>query len=193
MIIKNWKQEVCTIPNLLSLFRLIAIPVYMNIYQNAQNMQQVYIAGGVLIFSCITDWADGVIARQYDKVTKLGKVLDPLADKLTQLSLLICISIKHSKFIPVLGLFILKEILQVALGIISLTKGRILKGALFAGKICTTALFITLIFIILQSDISDLFIRAIVFTDIFFLMISLFSYIQAYYSKNTYFENFTQK
>ena len=84
---KNWKKEVFTIPNLMSLGRLVMIPIYLSIYLQADSAMQYYAAGGILALSCLTDAFDGKIARKYNMVSTLGKILDPLADKLTQFTL----------------------------------------------------------------------------------------------------------
>ena len=63
MFIKNWKKEIFTIPNLLSLFRLVLIPVYANIYLNAKDNFAYFLAGAIMAVSCITDLIDGKIAR----------------------------------------------------------------------------------------------------------------------------------
>ena len=59
----DWKKEICTIPNLLSLFRLLLIPVYIYIYMNATKPEHYWIASGILAVSCITDLVDGKIAK----------------------------------------------------------------------------------------------------------------------------------
>ena len=56
---KNWKKEILSIPNLLSLFRLALIPVYILIYLNATNAAGYYLAAAVLAVSCLTDLIDG--------------------------------------------------------------------------------------------------------------------------------------
>ena len=63
MIINDWKKEILTIPNLLSFFRLILIPVYMVIYLKAQETKDYILAGSILAVSCLTDMVDGKIAR----------------------------------------------------------------------------------------------------------------------------------
>ena len=70
---KDWKKEVLTIPNLLSLFRLALIPVYVVIYLNAHDPHEYYLAGGILALSCMTDLIDGKIARHFNMITNLGK------------------------------------------------------------------------------------------------------------------------
>ena len=123
MFIKNWKKEIFTIPNFMSLFRLALIPVYAYLYLTATERYQFTLAGLILAVSCLTDMIDGKIARKYNMITTLGKILDPLADKLTQLTLTICLSMKYPILYPVLVLFVLKELFQLVLGVLFLHRG----------------------------------------------------------------------
>ena len=138
MLIKNWKKEIFTIPNILSLFRLVLIPVYIVIYLNATELSDYFLAAGILAVSCLTDLFDGKIARHFNMISTLGKILDPLADKATQLSLIVCLTVKHPILWALVGLFVVKEGFQLIAGGLWLRKGRMLKGALMSGKICTT-------------------------------------------------------
>ena len=106
MHIKDWKKEVFTIPNLLSLFRLALIPVYIYIYLGATETYQYITAGTIMAVSCLTDLIDGKVARRFNMVSTLGKILDPLADKITQFTLTVCLSLKHPQLFPVLALFV---------------------------------------------------------------------------------------
>ena len=184
MFIKNWKKDIFTIPNLLSLFRLVLIPVYATVYLNATQNYQFILAGFILAVSCLTDMIDGKIARKYGMITTLGKVLDPLADKLTQLTLTICLSMKYPVLYPVLGLFIMKELFQLVIGVVFLRKGKMLPGALLAGKVCTTVLFISLIALVLLPDIDPAAVTVIAVIDALFLAASFMSYAMAYFGKN---------
>lgn len=185
MFIKNWKKEIFTVPNLLSLFRLALIPVYVYIYLNATETYQYVIAGTIMAVSCLTDMVDGKIARKYNMITNVGKVLDPLADKVTQFTLTICLSLRYPVLYPVLALFLIKEIFQLVVAVIHLLKGKILPGALMAGKVCTTVLFISLIALVLFPDMSAILVDGIAIVDTIFLAISFISYILAYFGKNT--------
>lgn len=184
MFIKNWKKDIFTIPNLLSLFRLVLIPVYATVYLNATQNYQFILAGFILAVSSLTDMIDGKIARKYGMITTLGKVLDPLADKLTQLTLTICLSMKYPVLYPVLGLFIMKELFQLVIGVVFLRKGKMLPGALLAGKVCTTVLFISLIALVLLPDIDPAAVTVIAVIDALFLGVSFMSYAMAYFGKN---------
>lgn len=185
MFIKNWKKEIFTIPNLLSLFRLLLLPVYAYIYLNAQEDYQFLIAGTIMALSCITDLIDGKIARRYNMISNLGKILDPLADKITQFTLILCLSLKYSVLIPVLALLLVKDVFQLVLGLINLRKGKMLPGALMAGKVCTTVLFVSLIALVLFPNMDPGVVNVIAGVDAIFLVISFASYIQAYFGKNT--------
>lgn len=185
MFIKNWKKEILTIPNLLSLFRLALIPVYVYIYMNATEPHQYLIAGTIMAVSCITDMIDGKVARHFNMISTVGKILDPLADKITQFALTLCLSLKYPVLHPVLGLFVIKEIFQLVAGLINLCRGKMLPGALMAGKVCTTVLFVSLITLVLFPEMNPVVVDAIAIVDGVFLLISFASYILAYYGKNT--------
>lgn len=185
MFIKDWKKEIFTIPNLLSLFRLVLIPVYVVIYLSASEPRQYFLAAAILAVSCLTDAVDGKIARHFNMISTVGKILDPVADKLTQFTLTLCLSLKHPPLRPVLILFVVKEAFQLIAGIVNLRKGKMLPGALMAGKVCTTILFVSLIAMVLLPDLSETTVDAIAFVDFIFLCISFVSYILAYFGKNT--------
>lgn len=180
MFRNDWKQEIFTIPNLLSLFRLVLIPVYMNVYLHAQEPQEYYFAGAILAVSCLTDALDGMIARYFNSVTTLGKILDPLADKITQLTLIVCLSMRHTSLQPVCCLLVMKELFQLAAGMISLRNGRMLTGALVEGKICTAILFISLILLVMFPELSPAAVRGIAAADTFVLCVSFAGYLSVY-------------
>ena len=180
MFINHWKKEILTIPNLLSLTRLTLIPVYVGLYLNARQPVQFYAAGAVITVSCLTDALDGWIARQFHMISTLGKILDPLADKLTQFALTLCLTRDHPVLHPVLALFVVKEIFQLALAVIYLMRRQILPGALPAGKVCTGVLFVSLITLVLFPGLPQEAVNAIALADTAFLMVSFAGYLSAY-------------
>lgn len=190
MFIKDWKKEVFTIPNLLSFFRLVLIPVYVHVYLNATEDSQYLMAGGIMALSCITDLIDGKIARRFHMISNVGKMLDPLADKFTQLALILCLSARHSILYPVLALFLVKEFFQLFVCIHHLRNGKALPGALMAGKVCTTVLFVSLIAMVLMPRMNEMLVDIIVGADAFFLLFSFISYIRAYYGRDKMLEDF---
>lgn len=184
-IIKDWKKEVFTIPNLLSLFRLALIPVYVVIYLNAgDDLFLHFMAAGVLAVSCLTDLVDGQIARRFHMISTIGKVLDPVADKATQFALIVCLSVRYHFLWVVVVLFFLKELFQLVTGIVFLRKRKMLGGALLVGKICTTVLFLSLIIMVLFPTLPDVWIYSLAVTDSLFLVVSFIGYYLAYFGKN---------
>lgn len=125
MIIKDWKREVFTIPNLLSMFRLVLIPVYIVIYLGASELWEYILAAMILSVSCLTDLIDGKIARHFNMISTVGIILDPIADKATQFSLMLCLAIRHPVLWILLGLFVIKELFQGVVGLVHLRRGQI--------------------------------------------------------------------
>lgn len=189
MQIKDLKKEIFTIPNLLSLFRFILIPVYIHIYLNATEPRDYYIAAAVLAVSCLTDLVDGKIARKFNMISHVGKVLDPVADKATQIALIICLASNHPELYVLLALFVVKESFQLIAMVVMLRQGKALDGALMAGKISTTVLFITLICMVLMPNMSDLAATILTVICFVFLLISFIEYVRAYFGKNKKIQN----
>ena len=189
MFMKDWKKDIFTIPNLLSLFRLALIPVYVLIYLNARNVSDYYLAAGILAVSCLTDMIDGKIARHFRMISALGKVLDPLADKATQFTLIICLALKYSILWYLVGLFFVKEIFQLVAGGIILRKGKVLKGALLSGKICTTVLFVSLIVLVMLPNLGKEVVDIIAIVDGIFLLIAFADYATAYFFRDSAFQS----
>ena len=191
MFIKDWKKDIFTIPNLLSLFRLVLIPVYIAIYLHAQESMDYYLAGGILAISCLTDMIDGKIARHFNMITSLGKLLDPVADKATQFALILCLTLKvQNTFLwYLIGLFVLKESFQLIAGGIRLRKGIVLKGALMSGKICTTILFLSLIVMVILPDLKPNVVSVLAIVDGVFLLIAFVHYVIAYFCMDSKFES----
>ena len=192
MFIKDWKKEILTIPNLLSLFRLILIPVYVVIYINASKAADYYIAAGILAVSCLTDLIDGKIARHFNMISTVGKILDPLADKATQFTLILCLALKYPILWYLVGLFVVKESFQLIAGGINLRKGKMLKGALLSGKICTTVLFISLILMVMIPNLSNSVVNIIAVIDTVFMVISFSDYLITYFKRENKFQSLNE-
>ena len=184
MLSGNWKKQIFTLPNLLSLARLTLIPVYVTLYRRAITPPEHLAAGTVLALSCLTDALDGFIARRFHMVSQVGQVLDPLADKLTQLTLVLCLCGRYPPLIGVLGLFLVKEVFQLAAFAAHLSRGKALPGALPAGKVCTVVLFATLTVLMLLPRVPVGVVRLIALTDCVFLGFSFLSYALAYYGRH---------
>jgi cardiolipin synthase len=142
------------IPNILTLIRFLLIPVF--VYFFFSNLEHNYlISATIFIFAGITDVLDGYIARTYNMVTKWGKLLDPLADKSMQLTVVFCLAYK--KIIPLWAIYIIliKEILMV-IGSIVLYRDKIVVSSNWYGKAATVLFYIAILAIILL-DMSDVY------------------------------------
>ncbi len=160
------KSDLWTIPNLMGYFRILLIPVFVFFYLRSDTVRDSYIAAAIIGLSGFTDLFDGMIARRFNMVTELGKLLDPVADKATfgamliKLldpvadkatfgAMLICLTIRHHWMAAILILFALKEGFMGIMGLIMLKRnGRKLDGAMWYGKVCTASLYI-IIFVIM--------------------------------------------
>ncbi|MGM9600007.1 MAG: CDP-alcohol phosphatidyltransferase family protein [Faecousia sp.] len=185
MIIKDWKKDVFTIPNILSLVRLLLIPVYVIIYLNATKEADYYLAAGILAVSCLTDMIDGKIARHFNMKSTIGMLLDPVADKATQFTLIVCLAVSYPILWNLVVLFVIKEGFQLLVGAITYFKdGKMLHGALLPGKICTTILFLSLIILVMIPSPSKNLVTVFTAVDAAFLVFAFVAYILAYFGKN---------
>lgn len=180
----NWKKDIFNIPNMLSLFRLALIPVYVYIYLNASESWEYWLAGAILAVSCLTDMVDGKIARHFNMITPLGKLLDPIADKFTQLVLTICLSLRYPVMRPVLVLFLIKEFFQFFAALFNYRKGKALDGALMAGKICTTVLFTSFTALVFIPNMNPEIVDIFAIVDGICLIFAFVQYIFAFFGKH---------
>ncbi len=195
MIIKDWKKELFTIPNALSLFRLVLIPIYIIIYLNARETQEAsgyYIAAAILAVSCLTDLVDGKIARHFNMISNVGKILDPIADKATQFSLLVCLTIEYKVLLTLVVLFVIKEGFQGIAGLFILRKGKILGGALLSGKISTTVLFVSLILMVMMPQMNQQTVHIITIVDAIVLLIAFIDYARIYWTHSSWIQDMEQ-
>lgn len=178
------KHEIVSIPNILTLIRIVLIPVCVVLYLSAEDYGGYILAGVVLAVSCITDMFDGLIARKCNMITTLGQILDPIADKGTQFAMIVCLAIKWPVIWYIVPLFVVKEGFQFVVGAVHYKRGQMLKGALMPGKICTTVMFISMITMIVFPGIPPWGITLITVVCAVFLVISFVCYILAYFGKN---------
>lgn len=74
---KNADDRIITVPNLISVVRILLIPVFVFLLFKNQNIA----AFAVFLIACISDGVDGFIARRFNQQSNLGKILDPIADR----------------------------------------------------------------------------------------------------------------
>lgn len=133
------KEEALWVPNLITYFRMLCIPVFCVLCLVGglkHNVTLVYWSLGVFSVAAISDLFDGKIARKYNLVSDIGKVFDPLADKLMHICVLLCLCIIG--YIPwyVVVFIILKELVMVAISPLFVTRSIVIP-AVYAGKVAS--------------------------------------------------------
>ena len=139
---KDKKFRIITIPNILSVVRLCLIPLFIWLYV---VKQEYYYTAGVLILSGITDVVDGFIARKFDMVTHVGRILDPFADKLTQIAMMVCLALRYWYLLIPLVALVVKEFVCGIFGFIMIRKTKDTMNSRWYGKIATVLLYAMMI------------------------------------------------
>lgn len=168
-------KQVFSIPNLIGYFRIILIPIIVWNYINAQTASDYYFVTLLVAVSGISDALDGLIARHFNMITPLGKALDPIADKLTQGALAICLITKYPFMIILFILFLIKETFMGITGILFLRRKEVY-GALWFGKVCTSVLYAVMIILIFFPEIPPTVANTFILISILFMLYSLIRY-----------------
>ncbi len=141
-----------TIPNLISVIRIMLIPVIAVLYYNGEIWWTVF----VIFISGLSDAVDGKIARKFNQVSNLGKLLDPVADKLTIFALAIVLFLKFKEsdsesmqaFAWVFLLFIVKDVIMILGAGILIALGTRPVAAEIWGKLATFVFYAVMVVII---------------------------------------------
>ena len=144
------REQILTIPNAMSAFRLVLIPLYLYFYCARHSY---WAAIAVLAVSALTDVLDGRVARKFNMVSDVGKVLDPVADKLTQGALMISLCTRYRYLIALTVLFALKEFVMAVMGGVVLKKTGTVNGAKWYGKLGTVWLEASMAVLVLFPNI----------------------------------------
>lgn len=131
-------KSVFTLPNILSLVRIALIPFIIWLYCVKSDYTSTAI---LLILSGLTDMVDGYIARHYNMVSDIGKMLDPAADKLTQLAMLYCLATTFPLMLLPFGLLFIKEFIATILGLMVIRSTKRVHSASWHGKVSTVLLY----------------------------------------------------
>lgn len=149
------KNKIFTVPNFLSALRIILVPFIVVLY-----LKKHMVAATVLVLvSGISDMLDGFIARKFNQVSDLGKLIDPIADKLTMIAVVFLVAIHHLPMRVMLYVLAVKEGLML-IGAVTLfgTGARPCQAKIF-GKLATAALYVTIFFVML-TDIIGFFTKS---------------------------------
>ncbi|MBQ8148424.1 MAG: CDP-alcohol phosphatidyltransferase family protein [Lachnospiraceae bacterium] len=182
-----YKDKIFTIPNLLSLFRIVLLPVFAMIYLNADTDWEFWQATIILVVSSITDFVDGRIARKFNMISDFGKVLDPVADKLTHLTIAFCLCCKIPQMIYVAVLLFIKELCMMIMALYGTFRKnkKIWDSAQWYGKVCTTIVFVVLIALVVFPNMPTIAINILLIICAIGLVGSLFLYIRMFWHLNS--------
>ena len=145
------REQIFTIPNFMSFFRVVLLPFIIWTYWKGSYD----VAVGLLILSAVTEALDGVIARKFNMVSDLGKMLDPLCDKLTQASLMICLAFRYRYIWIVFALLAAKDLTMSFLGAAAIRHRGAVHSAQWYGKVCTVVLETVMAALILFPQIPE--------------------------------------
>ena len=196
-LLKEYFTGCLTIPNLLSIIRIALIPVFAVLFNDGNYLWAVI----VLAISGLTDFFDGKIARKFNQISALGKLLDPIADKLSQITIAIMFYITFSNssdetvktFSWIFLVFLIKEAVMVVGGAIMIMFGLKPVAAELPGKIATFAFYsIMCVIMAFGPDIgilgnvytlSSTLMLILVGVSVVLTLIAFFSYIPGVFSQ----------
>ncbi len=173
MIRRDWK----TVPNMLSYFRLLLIPVFIVLYIHYKNYTA---AAAIILLSGLTDVADGFIARKFNMVSDLGKALDPLADKLTQLAIFICLGERYRLIILFVCILAIKEIAMMLMGMLIMKRTGQVNSAKWYGKMTTFVTEATALILVFVPDISSIIADILILVSMTCVLFSFVMYLRRY-------------
>lgn len=175
------KFNVKQIPNILSVFRIFLIPIYILLFFDVIHMfslPPMVASGIVFLLAGFTDALDGFLARRNQWITDIGKLLDPLADKLLEVVVSVCLAVKFGGPFTILStIIIFKESVMILGAYFIMSKSKVYVSALWCGKIATLVWFFLLFFVhFFQSADSSVFSYALCITLILFMILAFVVY-----------------
>lgn len=172
------------VPNILTLFRFLLIP-FILVFISQEN----YIMAAIfLVISGVTDVLDGFIARRFNLVTDFGKLMDPLADKATQIATLIAIVLKNIIPVWILAIIAIKEVIMIC-GASFLYGKSLVVSSRWYGKLATVTIYVAIFFsmIIRQFDLPEIYTICNTYLYYFSIVVTLFSllmYFKTFFKKD---------
>lgn len=153
----NSNKKIFTVPNVLSMFRIVLIPFIAWTYFNEKMEYHYLVSLSLLFLSGATDVIDGFVARHFDMVSDVGKILDPIADKLTQFTVVICLAVNIPMMSVVAIIIFAKELLMLIGAVVLIKNGCETPYARWWGKLTTVVLYATMLMFILSEFMNGFF------------------------------------
>lgn len=164
-----------TIPNIITLIRFLLIPLYIAVNFSSLTYTN-EIAITIFIVAMFLDVLDGFIARRFDMITDLGKIMDPIADKCTMITVVSCLVAKGKISPWLLGFILIKELTMIICGAFIYKKGKIVISANVFGKAAT---FLLTLYIV-DSVLFKWCVDELLFVVIGVMLLAFLSYVYHY-------------
>ncbi len=174
------KRDLFTIPNIMSYFRILLVPVFIIVYINSDSLSGNIWSIVVVLLSAATDILDGQVARRTGQVTDLGKILDPIADKAMQFAMMFCVVIKYRSVAVLIIIYAAKELISLAFSGYLFKHKKNIDGAMWCGKICTVILYAVMLTFIVIPDISSAIENILVVMAAMFMLLAFIIYMKEY-------------
>lgn len=146
-------DRVLTVANVLSFLRLLALPIiYLDLVRGSETHWRAFVLLTVFV---LTDWIDGYVARRFDQVTRIGKLLDPIADRL--LMIVVGFGMVQADLVPlwIVLVILARDLVVLVGGIVMVRKGMTPPAVTRIGKSATFGLMFALPAFILASVLGD--------------------------------------
>lgn len=177
---KNFWHEYFSIPNLMGYFRIFLVFVYMVLFYRSLSGAPYWPVIITIVISGLTDFFDGKIARKFHMITEWGKVLDPIADKMTIGAIILSLCFKYKIIIAMAVLYIVKEGFMAIAGMVSIKRGHKVEGAMWYGKVCTFGTYIILILLLLYPAMNIIIVDILVGVNMVIMLFTFINYILYY-------------
>ena len=168
-IFKKASKELFNIPNMISIFRILLIPVIVVAYCSWNNDILTLI---LVAISTLTDMVDGIIARKCNMITDCGKFLDPFADKLTQLAVFACLITRFKLMIVPFAVLLVKEVGSFWLRLVVYKKTDVVEGAHWHGKMSTGIVITIIVLHLLFGNMPESLSNALILFSTIFMVYS---------------------
>lgn len=145
-------ERIATVPNALSALRILLVPVFLVLVLDGHDVAALV----VIVISTVSDYLDGVIARRFGQITRLGKLLDPAADRLFIFAAVIALAVREVVPWWVVAIIVGRDVMLAVLGVILARHGYGPLPVHHLGKLATFALFYALPILVLGQAFSSI-------------------------------------
>ena len=142
---------ILTVPNMLSFLRILLILPFVLMF----FLNHIIAAFICLVLSGISDMLDGFLARLLHQTSELGKLLDPIADKLTLLAVVICLGIRIPEIFPLMVILIVKDIFMIGGGVYLVRNGITPPQSRWYGKVATIMFYLCVVSVVLYRELLE--------------------------------------